>query len=162
MSKRLAFMEEAERMTSKAFWIWSRPQVDPNRRFMRLMHHAKKSLDKSYTVPRTLFEALPFDLLDEAKRNKELHASMDYMRLMLEQTKAYVVEPETRMVRLDRPGKTSPMEYAAELGESYAPLGEWLTRKLHQHKERLHFRGYEPSYVPPPSKTDSYNAFLSL
>ncbi len=143
MSKRLAFMEEAERMTAKAFWVWSEPQVDPTRRFMRLMYYAKKSLDDSPTVPRNLFEALPFDLLDEAKHNKELHANMDFMRLMLKEKSYYVVEPETRIARADGKSPTSPLEYAQELGKDYPPLEKWLTEKLLQQQKKLLYFGHE-------------------
>src|SRR5690606_16877820 len=114
--KRLAFMDEAERMTTRAAKIWSAPCVDASARYMGLMDAAVVALDGTENILRNFYDqSMEFDLFDEAKKNPELHASLDFTRLLLKNWRAYVVEPHVRVTPMGGCDFLSPLEHAHDI-----------------------------------------------
>src|SRR5688572_19646389 len=99
-AKVLRHMREQDRNNTRAFWATSNVRASANAYFIAYADHAQKALDASQTLPPgDLFAPANFNLIEEARRNKELHASMDFMRILLKEhhkspAKDNIVEPK--------------------------------------------------------------------
>src|SRR5688572_5368208 len=167
--KVLKYLSVQERQHTRAFWATSHVRASASVYFMAYADHAKKALDQSHTVPRTLFEAQDFNLIEEAKRNKELHASMDFMRILLKKhhkskTADDVVEPLVSITPPHGGYKRSLFQYADDMAKSYKPLGDWMSHILTQHQQKLAYLKFPFSYIPaaqPPPVSSQMNLPLN-
>ncbi len=162
----LPFMAPSEIEDTKASRIYDDPEKDSTQKLMNLMCHAQRSLQKSLSSAPQLFlgERPPVDLFREVKRDKELHASMDFIRIVLQDTSCQGAQPNKKIPSKNHAKPISPFEYAVEICDTAPELGQMLLRYLNTYQSQVSFQRYKTNIdgIIRRNATDGYLLMAGL
>lgn len=153
----ISYLDDKTLHKTVAFRVYSTPATDPTRLFMRLMNHAAKSLKESPRVSFDIFgkQAGPVNLVNEARQNLELHASIDCARLLLKNIHSNIVEPNLVVVSLNKMDQRTPLEHADKWAEKCPELGTFFKNHLTTHQKRLDYKRNHPEkFIPLELRPD--------
>lgn len=155
--KRVKHMDTEALFKTDAYSVYcmgiQKPQEDPTRLFLRLMHHAKNALWNSRNIYRDI-EGRPTHEIDYSKElntNPEFHGALECMKFMLKNPhlQSNPVQPQKQIARKDGKAPTSPFDYADKLEKMYPGLGLYLTTRLITHQKTLDYKANNPTAFMP-------------